>query len=61
MKDKQLTQKQELEVAADVIEYLKGRGVEGVQAACILKTSATHIENRLAGQVFFNAMQKSLT
>ncbi|KTF14820.1 hypothetical protein [Pseudoalteromonas sp. H105] len=60
MKDKQLTQKQELEVAADVIEYLKGRGFEGVQAACILKTSATHIENRLAAQVFFQCMQKGL-
>lgn len=61
MKYNQLTQKQELEVAADVIEYLKGRGVEGIQGACILKTSATHIENRLVAQTFFNAMQKSLT
>ncbi len=61
MSNNQLTQKQELEVSADVIEYLKGRGVEGIQAACILKTSATHIENRLVAQTFFNAMQKSLT
>jgi len=61
MSNNQLTQKQELEVAADVIEYLKGRGVEGIQAACILKTSANHVENRLAAQAFFNAMQKSLT
>lgn len=61
MSNNQLNQKQELEVAADVIEYLKGRGVEGIQAACILKTSATHIENRLAALAFLNAMQKSLT
>ncbi|EGI73223.1 hypothetical protein PH505_av00530 [Pseudoalteromonas distincta] len=61
MSNNQLTQKQELEVAADVIKYLKDRGVEGIQAACILKTSATHVENRLAAQAFFNAMQKSLT
>ncbi|MBH0073883.1 hypothetical protein I6E78_18225 [Pseudoalteromonas sp. NZS127] len=60
MKNNQLNQKQELEVAADVIEYLKERGVEGIQAACILKTSATHVENRLAAQVFFNAIQKAL-
>lgn len=60
MKNNQLNQKQELEIAADVIEYLKSRGVEGVQAACILKTSATHIENRLAAQVFFNVIRKGL-
>tara|TARA_R110002051_G_scaffold313328_1_gene389331 strand:- start:1737 stop:1922 length:186 start_codon:yes stop_codon:yes gene_type:complete len=60
MSNNQLTQKQELEVAADVIEYLKERGVEGIQAACILKTSATHVENRLAALALFNAIQKTL-
>jgi len=60
MQNKSLTTVQELSVVSDVIEYLEGRGVEGPEAACILKTAATHIENQVAKKCFLVSMGKVL-
>lgn len=60
MENEKLTTAQELSVVVDVIEYLEGRGIEGPEAACILRTAATHIENQVAKKCFLVSMGKAL-